>query len=237
MTQRGREAAWSFVISDTAAAGRGDAAIEEPYGYRTSQQQQQQQPSSSAAAATPSPEAREQTRATLLQLKQKKAWEAARAPLSGLLMTALMLWMAGSTVHFFAIMMVAMSIFNSAKGLFAVGAVFRPFADLPWAALLAPRLCYVAVYCLHLGAGAFKLHTLGLLPTTSSDWHSILPLKSVCPLSSAKKPPVYKPHALTLFPRQASLRLAAQLTSERRAGEQPNFSFFSQAFHTIFLIY
>ena len=38
-------------------------------------------------------------------------------------------------------------------------------------------MCYLGLNGLGLAMGVYKLHTIGLLPVTSADWMSMLPVK------------------------------------------------------------
>lgn len=55
-----------------------------------------------------------------IQLKQKRAMDIAWAPGKSLFMTGFMMYMSGSTVHIFSIMITAMALFNPIKALFAI---------------------------------------------------------------------------------------------------------------------
>ncbi|KAL6838264.1 hypothetical protein ACP4OV_031936 [Aristida adscensionis] len=105
--------------------------------------------------------------------KAQKAWEVAQAPFKNLMMTGFMMWMAGSTIHLFSIGITFSSLWGSISALRSVGKVFEPFKD-PRVDTLAPKLLYLALNLVALGVGVWKLNTLGLLPTSASDWVSSL---------------------------------------------------------------
>ena len=44
--------------------------------------------------------------------------------------------------------------------------------------LTLPKLCYLALNCLGVAMGMYKLNTIGLLPVTSADWSAMLPVKT-----------------------------------------------------------
>lgn len=106
--------------------------------------------------------------------KSQKAWEVAQSPFKNLMMMGFMMWMAGSTVHLFSIGITFSALLQPISALQGVGKVFEPYKDSK-VELLAPKLLYIALNLAGLGLGIWKLNTLGLLPTHSSDWVSSLP--------------------------------------------------------------
>jgi hypothetical protein len=110
------------------------------------------------------------------ELKMKKAWEAAKAPGKGIFMTAFMMWMAGSGVNIFTMMFVMYAMINPLKAIFGTNAVFEKFAGAK-GSLLQPKLLYIAMNLASLGVAVYKCASLGLLPTTPSDWIALLPVK------------------------------------------------------------
>eukprot|EP00727_Mastigamoeba_balamuthi_P007148 m51a1_g3053 hypothetical protein (166) ;mRNA; f:955862-956473 len=147
-----------------------ERSIDEPYGFVT------RHPDDEATRASKA--------ANMLKLQQKKVWEVARAPGMQLFMTVFMLWMAGSSLQIFSIMMIVYPIYNGIMGMVNSAEPFRPFTDLPRQALVLPRVVHVLLHGCSLLAGMYKLHTLGLLPTTPSDWHMYLPLKDAAEFSA-----------------------------------------------------
>lgn len=105
----------------------------------------------------------------------------ATGPLKGLFSTAFMLWMSGSTIQIFSIMMTGMALINPIKAIFGTSQTFRGF-NKPNAPpeehidLTLPKLIYISVQLLALGVGLYKCFTMGLLPITVADWSNILPL-------------------------------------------------------------
>lgn len=45
--------------------------------------------------------------------------------------------------------------------------------------LFMPKLVYCILYFIGIGIALFKFNSLGLLPTTASDWYIIFPLQKV----------------------------------------------------------
>lgn len=104
-------------------------------------------------------------------LKVKKAWEVALAPVKGLPMTAIMMYMSGNSLQIFSIMMVFMAFKNPIVGLMNTNQAFERFqTDSNSGQILQTKLVYVAMQFLALAVGVWKINSMGLLPTTRSDW-------------------------------------------------------------------
>ncbi|KAI5923669.1 hypothetical protein F4810DRAFT_668393 [Camillea tinctor] len=105
------------------------------------------------------------------ELKLKKAWEVATAPVKSLPMTAIMMYMSGNSLQIFSIMMVYMAFKNPVLGLLATGTALDRFeSDTNRSRMLQVKLAYVAMQLLALAVGVWKVNAMGLLPTTRSDW-------------------------------------------------------------------
>eukprot|EP01111_Echinosteliopsis_oligospora_P009679 TRINITY_DN2875_c0_g1_i1.p1 TRINITY_DN2875_c0_g1~~TRINITY_DN2875_c0_g1_i1.p1 ORF type:complete len:173 (+),score=45.52 TRINITY_DN2875_c0_g1_i1:24-521(+) len=109
-------------------------------------------------------------------LKMKKAWDMATAPGKGIFMQGFMLWMAGSGVNIFTIMMVGYAMINPLKAIFSTNTAFKQFEDAK-RSLFTVKAIFVMMNLLTLGVAVYKCATLGFLPTTPSDWISFLPVK------------------------------------------------------------
>lgn len=104
-------------------------------------------------------------------LKLKKAWEVALAPIKGLPMTAIMMYMTGNSLQIFSIMMVFMAFKNPLMGLVGTNQAFEKFeTDTNRAKMLQAKLAYVVMQLVALAVGLYKVNAMGLLPTTRSDW-------------------------------------------------------------------
>ena len=123
-------------------------------------------------------------------LKLKKAWEVALAPVKGLPMTAIMMYMSGNSLQIFSIMMVFMAFKNPLVGLMGTNSAFERFyTPSNSGKMLQVKFVYVAMQVLALGVGIWKINQMGLLPyvpvimedffivsltysyrTTRSDW-------------------------------------------------------------------
>ncbi|CVK99937.1 related to ER membrane DUF1077 domain protein [Fusarium mangiferae] len=104
-------------------------------------------------------------------LKLKKAWEVALAPVKGLPMTAIMMYMSGNSLQIFSIMMVFMAFKNPLMGLMNTNQAFERFQSESLSSqLLQVKFVYVVCQLVALGVGIWKINAMGLLPTTRSDW-------------------------------------------------------------------
>lgn len=105
------------------------------------------------------------------QLKLKKAWEVALAPVKSLPMTFIMMYMSGNTLQIFSIMMVMMAFKNPIMGLINTNQAFERFeTDSNKHQMLQVKLVYIAMQLVALAVGVWKINGMGLLPTTRSDW-------------------------------------------------------------------
>ncbi|KAI5393668.1 hypothetical protein KIW84_060696 [Lathyrus oleraceus] len=105
--------------------------------------------------------------------KSQKAWEVAQAPFKNLLMMGFMMWMAGNTVHLFSIGITFSALWQPISALQTVGKMFEPYKDAK-VELLGPKLLFIALNLGGMALGVWKLNSLGLLPTHTSDWVSSL---------------------------------------------------------------
>ena len=95
------------------------------------------------------------------------------------MMTAFMLWMSGSGVHIFSIMITFYAVYNPIKSAFTVNTAFARFEDAKMGAaekanLLMSKITFVGMNLLAMSGALYKMSTMGLLPTTPSDWVSLL---------------------------------------------------------------
>merc|ERR1712137_640687 len=121
-------------------------------------------------------------RAAKAQLKSKKAWELAKSPLSGMFMTAFMLWLSGSAVNIFSISITVYSMINPIKAIFSVSSGFKRFEE-PQTSLLAHKLVFILLQLAAFSIAMYKAYYLGILPSTA-DWSSYLAVKQAEEISS-----------------------------------------------------
>ncbi|KAF9187897.1 hypothetical protein BGZ51_000992 [Haplosporangium sp. Z 767] len=114
-------------------------------------------------------------------LKVKKAWDVALAPGKQLPMQAFMLWMSGNSVQIFSVAITAMLMFSPIRALMNMSQVFERY-ETPSPVKVAfmdsklalPKLAFVAMQILTILLGMWKLNSMGLLPTSHSDWLAFL---------------------------------------------------------------
>lgn len=99
----------------------------------------------------------------------------AYGPGKNLLTTAFMLWMSGSSIQIFSIMMTGMALFNPLKALLTMNEPFKPFEKEEGVDLKIPKVIFAFLQILSLAVALYKCSTMGLLPLTSSDWIDYLP--------------------------------------------------------------
>merc|ERR1712003_317692 len=96
----------------------------------------------------------------------RQAWNKAKSPGKQIMMSGLMMWLSGSTMSIFTLMMMAMVMINPTTALFSVQSAFRPFETKDnWKALWMPKLAFIGLNLICVGIGVWKLNKLGLLPT------------------------------------------------------------------------
>jgi hypothetical protein len=106
-------------------------------------------------------------------LKLKKAWELAFMPLKSLPMNGFMLWMSGNGIQIFSIIITVMLLYNPLKAIISVQQAFRdlePSSARQRQSLLACKFAYCLANCVSIVLGVWKCSSMGLLPTSTSDW-------------------------------------------------------------------
>ena len=96
----------------------------------------------------------------------KQAWAKAKSPAKQIFMSGLMMWLSGSTMSIFTLMMMAMVMINPLTSLFQVQSAFERYESKDnGKALWLPKLAYIGLNLVCVGIGIWKLNALGLLPT------------------------------------------------------------------------
>jgi hypothetical protein len=119
-----------------------------------------------------------------LQGKQKQVMAIAYGPGKQLLSTGFMLWMSGSSIQIFSIMMTGMALMTPINGILNLNGPFQPFSREEGIDLKLPKLIYLSLHILGLAMALYKTHTMGLLPVTSADWTSYIPDRNFVETSS-----------------------------------------------------
>lgn len=111
----------------------------------------------------------------LKEMKLAKAWEMSNRPFQSLISTVLMLYMSGSGLNIFSIIIVSMAMWTPIKATLTVNSTFAPY-ESEGISLLMPKLKYLGVYFIALLAGLYKFSDMGLIPTNAEDWIGLVPI-------------------------------------------------------------
>jgi len=108
-------------------------------------------------------------------LKAKRAWDVALAPLKSLPMQAFMLYMSGGGVQVFSIgieFVLLLSPFRNLAGINEAFAQYAPSSSDPKSITSLPlqKLVYILCNLLTLAVGLWKCRSMGLLPIGTGDW-------------------------------------------------------------------
>ncbi|CAG8592237.1 1722_t:CDS:2 [Paraglomus occultum] len=153
--------------------GRSQVAVQDPPGFALSSSQTHTKGNLKGKKDAP-PTTDQET------LKVKKAWEAAFSPGKSIPMNAFMLWMSGSGVTIFSVMITGMLFFSPIKALMGVDSVFERYeSPKNKRQLLVPKMVYILLQLCTMGLGLYKCSSMGLLPTATSDWLAFMEPKTV----------------------------------------------------------
>jgi len=106
-------------------------------------------------------------------LRIKRCWDLALGPFKQVPMNLFIMYMSGSSISIFPIMMVVMMMFRPLKTLFSVKQAFKGFetgANGLGVNILGQKLVFILGNLANVALAMYKCHTMGLLPTHSSDW-------------------------------------------------------------------
>lgn len=107
----------------------------------------------------------------------------ALAPGKNILMQGFMMWMSGSNINIFSIMITGMAFLNPIKAIIAIDEPFKRFRGYA-VDLTIPKIAFVACNLGMICLALWKLNTMGLLPITAADWTSFLVDKEIIEASS-----------------------------------------------------
>ncbi|XP_059472917.1 ER membrane protein complex subunit 4 [Neocloeon triangulifer] len=97
----------------------------------------------------------------------KKSWDLALGPLKQVPMNLFLMYMAGSSISIFPIMMVGMLIIRPVKSLFTMQQAFKVIEGNQ---VIGQKFVYLIGNILNVALALYKCQSMGLLPTHSSDW-------------------------------------------------------------------
>jgi len=107
-------------------------------------------------------------------MKQAHAWAIAKSPAQQLPMMFFMMWMAGSGIQIFSIMITGTNLVQPVRAILSSRATFAPLVD-KGVDTTTPRALFIALHGLVLLYALYKLDRMGLLPTHVSDWLPHIP--------------------------------------------------------------
>nr|XP_054748280.1 ER membrane protein complex subunit 4-like [Lytechinus pictus] len=106
------------------------------------------------------------------ELFLQKCWDIALAPMKQLPMNLFLMYMAGSSISIFPIMMVGMMLWRPIQALMSLKTTYKMLEGSPQA--LIQKVVYFIANLLGIALALYKCSSMGLLPTHSSDWLSFL---------------------------------------------------------------
>lgn len=156
---------WVLDLNTTPSKPKHANTIPDPPGYlSTKTLTGSKKTQSITARQPPTPEETD-------TLKLKKSWEVALAPAKQLPMQAIMGYMSGNSLQIFSIMMVFMLFKGPLQSIAQTREVFSRYeTEKNRGQMIGVKALYVVTNCLLLALGVYKVHSMGLLPTTRSDW-------------------------------------------------------------------
>lgn len=83
-------------------------------------------------------------------------------------MNLLIMYMAGNSISIFPIMMVGMMMIRPIKAIFTTTATFKNFEGTTQT--IGQKFVFFLGNVINIGLALYKCHSMGLLPTHSSDW-------------------------------------------------------------------
>lgn len=118
-------------------------------------------------------------------IKVKRAWDVAMGPAKSIPMNAIMIYMSGTSLQIFTVMVTAMLFFNPIKAMMQLQTTFSRFESTgaarlqPGADLLMPKLAFLGLQMVTILLGIYKVNAMGLLPNTASDWLAFIKPKDI----------------------------------------------------------
>ena len=113
------------------------------------------------------------------ELLQKRAMDMGLAPGKNIFMQGFMMWMSGSSINIFSIMITGMAFMNPVKAIVSIDDTFKRFKGNSHVDLTLPKLAFLACNLGMVALALWKCNTMGLLPITAADWTSFLVDKTV----------------------------------------------------------
>lgn len=83
-------------------------------------------------------------------------------------MNLLIMYMAGNSISIFPIMMVGMMFIRPVKAIFSTAQTFKSFEGTQ--TITGQKFVFFLGNVINIGLALYKCHSMGLLPTHTSDW-------------------------------------------------------------------
>ncbi|KAG2204883.1 hypothetical protein INT46_009836 [Mucor plumbeus] len=125
----------------------------------------------------------------LIRKLQQRAWDVAMGPAKSIPMNAIMIYMSGTSLQIFTVMVTAMLFFNPVKAIMTTQQTFSRFESdtvptaqgkpQPKVDLMMPKLTFIGLHFITILLGVYKVNAMGLLPNTTSDWLSFIKPKEI----------------------------------------------------------
>ncbi|KAI8638027.1 hypothetical protein BD408DRAFT_423560 [Parasitella parasitica] len=124
-------------------------------------------------------------------IKMKRAWDVAMGPAKSIPMNAIMIYMSGTSLQIFTVMVTAMLFFNPVKAIMTTQQTFSRFESdtaststtqeksQPKVDLMMPKLTFIGLHIITILLGVYKVNAMGLLPNTASDWLAFIKPKEI----------------------------------------------------------
>jgi ER membrane protein complex subunit 4 len=154
---------WLHRLHNPPAAPKSKSSIPDPPGYSPASTSSKKSASSAKqqATVTRKPPTVEETDT----LKVKKAWELALGPAKQLPMNAIGMYMTGSGLQIFSIMMVFMMFKTPITAVLGINSAFARFeSPNNRDKILLAKLAFILTNGLLLALGVWKVNSMGLLP-------------------------------------------------------------------------
>ncbi|XP_018793216.1 PREDICTED: ER membrane protein complex subunit 4 [Bactrocera latifrons] len=97
----------------------------------------------------------------------KKSWDLALGPLKQIPMNLFIMYMSGSSISIFPIMMVGMMLIRPLKAMFSTSVTSKMAEGAQGS---GQKLIYFLGNMANVAVALYKCHSMGLLPTHASDW-------------------------------------------------------------------
>ena len=108
----------------------------------------------------------------LKKVQKKKiaqAWAITSKPVQNILMQGFMMYMSGSTINIFSIMITGMAFVNPVRAILGMSDTFARLED-GQLDVTVQKLAFIGVQLFGIMLAMWKCGTMGLLPVTSADW-------------------------------------------------------------------